>query len=288
MITGMNGHTKSASLKARLLSGTAAAIALAAITSVAAPEALAAGKSAKNFVQPIVFQASGPTVQSIQSTVDAFRAALGEPDNRNTPGPIASGRREINWDGGGANATTSPPVTPFNVFLDTRGAQFTTPGSGLTQAPPAGGPDGGLATLFNNPNYATIFNTFSPLRLFSPVGSNVTDSLFFLPGTNGGTPAVVNAFGAVFTDVDQPNGSRRRPSTQLDFFGEDGGLIFRGVVPASPGDASQSFFGAVFPDARISKVRITTGNVAPGVDDDAKHDVVMMDDFIYGEPQLSN
>lgn len=288
MTTGMNGRTKkSASLKARLASGAAAAIALAAITSVPAQEARAAGKSAKNFVQPIVFQAAGPTAESIQSTVDAFRAALGT-NNGNTAGPITGGHREINWDGGGANDTTSPPVTPFDDFLNTRGAQFTTPGTGLTQAPPAGGPDGGLATLFNNPTYATIFSTFSRLRLFSPVGSNVTESLFFVPGTNGGTPAVVSSFGAVFTDVDQPNVRQRRTSTQFDVFREDGRLIFRGAVPASPGDASLSFLGVIFPDARVAKVRITAGNVAPCVDDDAKHDVVMMDDFIYGEPQVSN
>ena len=40
---------------------------------------------------------------SIQPEVDAFRAALGEPNNGNAAGPLASGRREINWDGGGAN-----------------------------------------------------------------------------------------------------------------------------------------------------------------------------------------
>jgi hypothetical protein len=257
------------------------------MTSVAAPDAFAAGKSSKDLVQPIVFQAAGPTAESIQSTVDAFRLALGD-NNGNTAGPIDGGHREINWDGGGANDTTSPPITPFDVFLNTRGAQFTTPGTGLTQAPPAGGPDGGLATLFNNPTYATIFAPFSRLRLFSPVGSNVTESLFFVPGTNGGTPAVVSAFGAVFTDVDEPNISRRRPSTQLDVFDADGKLLFSGPVPASPGDASQSFLGVIFTDARVAKVRITAGNVAPGVDDDPKHDVVMMDDFIYSEPQVSN
>jgi hypothetical protein len=32
-------------------------------------------------------------------------------------------------------------------------------------------------------------------------------------------------------------------------------------------------------------VRITTGNAAPGADDDDKNDIVMMDDFIYGEPK---
>ena len=39
--------------------------------------------------------------------------------------------------------------------------------------------------LFNNPTYGTIFSTFSPSRLFTPVGSNITEALFFLPGTNG-------------------------------------------------------------------------------------------------------
>jgi hypothetical protein len=41
----------------------------------------------------------------------------------------------------------------------------------------------------------------------------------------------------------------------------------------------------VFEDARIARVRITTGDVAPGPNDDRVHDIVMMDDFIYGEPQ---
>ena len=41
----------------------------------------------------------------------------------------------------------------------------------------------------------------------------------------------------------------------------------------------------LFDDARIARVRITTGNVAPGPDDDEENDIVMMDDFIYGEPQ---
>ena len=99
---------------------------------------------AGDFVAPAVFQAAGPTAASIQSTVDAFRAALGDPNNGNNPGPLSSGRREINWDGGNPTIMdTTPPVTPFDVFLNTRGAQFTTPGVGLSQAPPSGGPQGG-------------------------------------------------------------------------------------------------------------------------------------------------
>ena len=36
----------------------------------------AQGNTAKDFVPPAVFQAAGSTADSIQSTVDAFRAAL--------------------------------------------------------------------------------------------------------------------------------------------------------------------------------------------------------------------
>jgi hypothetical protein len=229
--------------------------------------------------QLTVVVAAGPSVESIQSSVDVFRAALGEPNNANEAGPLASGRREINWDGGGNNDTTTPPVTPFDVFLDSRGGQFTTPGTGLLQAPPEGGPQGGLAGLFNNPTYGDIFSTFSPLRLFTPVGSNFTDGRFFIPGTNGAQPATVSGFGAVFTDVDQQD------STQIEYFGADGTRLFSGSVPASPGDGNLSFFGIVFGEVRIARVRITSGTVAPGPDDDAKYDIVVMDDFLYGEPQ---
>jgi len=246
-----------------------------------------------DFVPPAVFQAAGTTAGSIQSTVDAFRAALGNTNNVNNPGPLPSGRREINWDGGNPNVvTTTDPVTPFNVFLNTRGGQFTTPGIGLSQGPASGGPQGGLAALFNNPTYGTTFSAFSPSRLFTPVGSNVTEALFFIPGSNGAVPATVTGFGAVFTDVDQPDGSgpskkkgNRGASTLIEYFGADGKVLFSSFVPASPGDASLSFFGIVFDEPLIARVRITTGDTAPGPDDDEKQDIVMMDDFIYGEPQ---
>jgi hypothetical protein len=240
-----------------------------------------------NFVAPVVFQAAGPTAASIQGAVEEFRAALGKPNNNNNPGPLLGGRREINWDGGSpAIVATTSPVTPFNTFLNTRGAQFTTPGGvvggGLSQATPEG-----LAVLFGNPAYATIFKTFSPSRLFTPVGSNITDGSFFVPGSNGAAPATVTGFGAVFTDVDQPDGGRgtHKDHTLIEYFDRGGKRIFSSSVPPSPGDGSLSFIGIVFRDARIASVRITTED-APGRPDDRKHDIVMMDDFIYGEPQL--
>ena len=270
----------------------AAMAALVITQSARMPQTVQAqGNTLKETLPVAVFQAAGPNAASIQGTVDAFRLALGDL-NGNAAGPLASGRRQIDWDGGGGVDTTTAPVTPFNVFLNTRGAQFTTPGIGLSQAPPSGGAQGGLVALFGNASYGNEFATFSPLRLFTPVGSNLTEALFFIPGSQGSARATVRGFGAVFTDVDEPDGSgpgrkhgNRGASTLVEFFDINGQLLFSSFVPASPGSKGLSFFGIKFDDARIATVRITTGDSAPGPDDDEKHDIVMMDDFIYGEPQ---
>jgi hypothetical protein len=240
-------------------------------------------KSKQPLVTPVVFQAAGPSAASIQSTVDEYRLALGAVNNGNNPGPLAEGRREINWDGGGS-VLTAPGPTPFTVFLNSRGANITTRGTGFVQAPLDG-----LVATFGNPTYANIFQTFSPVRFFSPVGSNKTVVEFFQPGSGTDIPATTIGFGAVFSDVDRqsaPGGKKvRKGSTLIQYFDKDGRLIFSSFVPASPGDGSLSFLGVVFEDARIAKVKITTGDRAPGLDDSARRDIVMMDDFLYGEPQ---
>jgi hypothetical protein len=242
--------------------------------------------AARGVPKPVVFQASGPNIASIQATVDEFRFALGAVNNGNAPGPLPGGRREINWDGGGS-AATSLAATPFAGFLLTRGALFATPGSGFVQAPASG-----LAETFANPSYATGFRAFSPVRLFSPIDSNVTDVQFFVPGS-GHLPATTRGFGAVLADVDQPDGGgpggkrgNRHASTLIRYYAEDGRSLYSSFVPASPGEATVSFLGIVFDDARIARVRITSGEAAPGADDD-ESDVVVMDDFLFGEPQLA-
>ena len=230
---------------------------------------------------PILFSVGGNnTAASIQATVDVFRAALGDPNNGSASSQ-ASGRREINWDGGGPPVVNgTPPVTPFTLFLNSRGALFTTPGTGLTQAAPSGGT---LSLDTINPTYATTFSTFSPNRLFAPVGSNITDAVFFLPGSNGTIAATVEGFGAVFTDVDLVGVS----SIQFfDLFG--GSLGSFDVTPGTTADGSLSFLGVIFnAGERIARVRITSGNTALGPSDNPGGgvDVVAMDDFLYAEPQ---
>jgi hypothetical protein len=232
------------------------------------------------FAAPILFSAAGPDGVAIQGQVDAYRMALGNPINANTPGPLSSGRREINWDGGG-DATT-PVGNPFEGFENIRGAEFTTPapGTGFVQAPPSGGPGGGFATFFSNATYGTIFTTFSAQRLFAPVGNNITDVRFAIPGTNGAIPATVSGFGAVFTDVDLAN------ATTLQFFDLFGASLGTFSVPTA--NNGLSLLGVFFNAGEtVGRVRITTGTSALGPNDNPLGgvDVVAMDDFLYSEPQ---
>ena len=156
-----------------------------------------------------------------------------------------------------------------------------------------------MVGLFNNPTYGTIFAPFSPLRLFTPAGTNITEALFFIPVPPGGQSvrATVSGFGAVFSDVDQPNGSpgknrNRTARTLIEYFGADRQLLFRGVAGFS-GGRDLFLFGIVFKDQLnspiplISRVRITTGNTALGPNEAGRRDLVVMDDFLYGEPQVS-
>jgi hypothetical protein len=222
---------------------------------------------------PIIFSASGADAAAIQNTVDAFRAGLGA-NNGNVAGSQPTGHREINWDGGGAaaNATIFPsPMTTFNSGATTRGLVSTTPGAGLEIS---GQPAPEFGDI--NSSYPAIFQTFSAPRLFTAVGSNIIDVLFFEPGTN--TPAAVTAFGAVFTDVDLAN------TTSLQLFSPAG--ISLGTFFAPTFNNGLSFLGLVSPDV-IGRVRIVAGNTAlgPNANDGGAVDVVALDDFIYGEPR---
>jgi hypothetical protein len=129
-----------------------------------------------------------------------------------------------------------------------------------------------------NHGYPLQFSTFSPERLFSPVGSNVTEVAFFIPGR--ARRAVSAGFGAVFTDVD------RRRVTRIEYFDREGERLRTQYVPPSPGAGTLSFAGVIFDRPVVWRVRITTGSSALGPRDapGAGRDVVVMDDFIYGEP----
>ena len=154
-------------------------------------------------------------------------------------------------------------------------------------------PASGLADTFGNPSLATTFGFFSPVRLFAPVGSTITDVTFFVPGSNGETPAATSGFGAVFSDVDSPDGggrgvrqSQRRASSEIQYYDcrrqaavQERHRILAGDGERSPSSASSS------DDPRITCIRIITGHRTPEWGTDPEVDFVVMDDFVYGEPQ---
>lgn len=219
---------------------------------------------------PTVVTATG----NISAKVDEFRTLLGNPSNGGTAGEQAAGRREISWDGAGANPFNNRndfPASFFNTNVKS-GAVFTTPGTGFR--------NDSLKFSELNAEYSNEFNTFSPTKVFSPVGSNVMDVDFQVAGQP--TPALVTGFGAVFSDVDVAD------KTSIEFFDASGKRIANIVAPVRSDASGLSFVGAKFDQAVVARVRITMGTGTLGANDitaGGTADLVVADNFIYGEPK---
>lgn len=214
---------------------------------------------------------AGITVKLVQ-----FRTLAGDPLNV-APGATA-GRREVNWDG------VAPAFTNNNNFpLDFFGA---------TDAALPNARKRGLILNGNNtfrvdstdfseidPSYETQFQAFSKKRLFTYIGNRITEITFKVPGTT--TAAFVKSFGVIFSDVDIAD------LTTVEYFNGNKSL---GVFGAKPGPQGFSFIGVQFPDEKVTRIKITSGNglLATGardISDGGTKDLVVMDDFLYSEPQ---
>lgn len=212
---------------------------------------------------------------SIATKVDEFRNLLG-PSNGATAGEQPSGRREITWDGAGANPFDNKndfPAGFFNTNVKS-GAVFTTSGTGFRND----------STFFVdiNPTYAAQFKFFSANKIFAPIGSNQLDQLFQVAGQP--TPAVTRGFGVVFSDVDLAD------KTTIQLFAQDGSDLGTFAAPVRSDDAGLSFVGVTFDQAIIARARITlgTGALAANVNDitaGGTVDLVVLDNLIYGEPK---
>ncbi len=213
---------------------------------------------------------------NIAATVEEFRTLLGGPSNGGTPEEQPAGRREIAWDGAGANPFNNKndfPADFFNTNVKS-GAVFTTPGSGFR--------NDSLKFAEVNEKYAAEFDAFSPTKIFSPVGSNVMDVLFQVAGRP--TPAVVKGFGAVFSDVDLDG------ETTIEYFDVSGTRLATVAAPRRSDATGSSFVGVMFPDAVVARVRITLGTgilsaATADVSAGGNTDLVVTDNFIYGEPK---
>ena len=215
----------------------------------------------------------------IATKVARYRVLLGA-DNGGEPVSHPSGYREISWDSV-PEQFARPNLLPPDFFNAptaprARGAVLRTPGTGVAvSAPPTNGSATALRFGDLNPTYPDRFRTFSAEQLFSPIGSNVVNLTFFVPGTT--QRAAVRGFGAVYTDID------RAENTAFEYFDARGRSLGKFAVP--PLARGLSFLGVVFRNAVVAKVRIKYGNHALGPNDSKRYDVAVMDNFIYGEPQ---
>lgn len=212
---------------------------------------------------------------AIADTLNKFRAALGGSLNAPNSPPADSGRREINWDGAPPALTNVDtfPATFFNANSK-RGAVFSTPGTGLRVDSSA------FASV--NAGLGDQFKAFSPKKLFMAVGSNQVGVDFKVVGTTAN--GLVKGFGVVFSDVD------KAAATRVEYFDANGVELASVASPAQLGAQGFTFVGAVFDSAIVARVLITSGEAAldattQDVSAGGTKDLVVMDDFIYGEPQ---
>src|SRR6266516_2868394 len=82
----------------------------------------------------------------------------------------------------------------------------------------------------------------------------------------------------------------RAHSTIIEYFGADGRRLLKLKAPRRSDETGLSFAGAVFESRIVARVRIISGDTPIGADafDNVKgrvhkHDIVAMDDFMYGE-----
>jgi hypothetical protein len=229
-------------------------------------------------VQSTVVSAAG----DLTNALTQFRTLLGDPLNT-TPNQ-AAGRREVNWDGVPV-ANTNNNTFPLDFFNLTDPAGANGRKRGLVYA------NTGVSFRLDSsafveidPSYAAQFKAFSPKKAITAVGSNVSEVIFKIPGTN--TDASVKGFGVIFSDVDNST------YTTLEFFNGSKSLgVFN--APARNDANGHSFLGVFFPTEKITRVKITAGNGALGtgvkdISDGGAKDLVVYDDFFYSEPLTIN
>ncbi len=224
-----------------------------------------------------IFGASGTDAAAIRSAVTAFQDALG-PLNAPGAGGNPNGRREINWDGVPANFTTPNNLPPdFFNKNSARGVVLSVDQPAWSGFQVSGNSADGPVRFDNLlAGYASLFTVFSAQKLFTSIGTNDYNVDFFVPGSE--VRARSKGFGVVFTNVALPF------TSAIELYNADGLLLGRYYAPVAA--KGLSFVGVAFPNKMIARVRIVPGNAVAGAADDPAHgrNVVMVDDFIYGEP----
>jgi hypothetical protein len=217
----------------------------------------------------LVIEADG----DLTAALTEFRALLGEPANGGGVGPQDTGRREIRWDGVPPEQTNTDAF-PADFFRN-NGLITTTDDSGTRVS------DNDFADI--DPGYAAEFESFSKVKTFMASGSARMTLTFRLPGSD--TPAVTRGIGIVFSDVD------RDGTATMTLYASDGANLGTYAAPARSDSAGHSFVAVAYDRPLVARVEVISGESAlgAGIDDLSAggiHDLVVTDDFLFGEPQV--
>ena len=208
--------------------------------------------------------------------MDEFRTILGSPVNTSTG--QTTGRREINWDA--VPDMYANQKLPSDFFNPVAAGSPVALQRGFLYSPDVDARISSTLFIDRDSSYAGEFEAFSGAKTFSAVNSNLWNVDFEVAGQR--QAAFVHGFGAIFSDVDD------EMSTSIEFFSGNRSLG-KYQVPART-NGSHSFLGVYFPYEKVTRVSIVQGNgsVANGIkdlSDGGQKDLVIMDDFLYDEPQ---
>ena len=243
------------------------------------PLAVAALLPLGAYAAPVVFSGTANDVEGLTPLVEDFRNALG-PNNGNAPvnaGP--DGHRSINWDAA-PDAVSDPEAFPGDFFNAdfaprARGIEFKETGDTtgfLLSATEASGQKPAFG-------FEAFLPTFSPERLFAPVGGTTFDVFFYNPA-NPEERATTKGLGVVFSGLDFDD------TASMRYFDEYGNLLGMEYAQGNEDD-DLSFLGLIFDEPIVSYVSIAGGNrflQSNGRFGGGNGDGFAMDDFIFGEP----
>lgn len=237
-------------------------------------------------------RASGANAAALQTGINQFKTDLGGVDN-GTGGHSTTGRREINWDD--VPHTSAQPnfmepnffntVFPRGLVLNTIEYETGAGHNDFMVSAATGNPTNTPVEFGNiNTLYPAQFLPFSGQRIMAARGTSMMELLFFIPGTN--IPATVKGFGAVFLDPDSiVNGQR----SAIRCYDKDGSQIAAASTDVFNGGLV--FLGITFTNGdQAARCTIEAGNIRlqSDINESGAHDIVALDDFIYGEPQAAD
>jgi hypothetical protein len=196
---------------------------------------------------------------------------------------LASGFRTLTWEGL-PDELASPNLLPGDYYqaIAPRGIRFEAPGDQFRLSADSANPTMTPVRFGDiDSSYPATFQAYSGERVFTAVGSPSLEARFYLP-SDPVAPAWVSGLGIVFASADSPT------STSLEFLDQSGDSLGTYFAPAGPA-GGLSFLGVSFTgQEQVWSVRINSGNapLGPGILDGGLVDLVVMDDFIFGEPRL--